>query len=545
MDSNHQSLNGLKDTPFILSPPELKDWRALQVFCFFRLGIACVFSILHTFKIGPTFLGQINSTYFMICAQAYLVFSLFNLWFAFIKKPAFDIQINAPIFFDILALVLIMHFSGGFWTGLGLLLVILVAAHSLLAPIIFALLSASIATCAILAEQIYAQMTHSLSAPMLSQAGILGLCLFATAFVCAQLKQRLYKMQKLAYVRGLRLTTALKLNTQVVAFMQEGVIVISDAKEIQLINSAALRLLAIHETQQPTKFLDLPIRFQQAFANWVKTHDDEVFQVHKDSSDIRLTGTQLSNEEYVIFIHDVRKESQKAQHMKLALLGSLAANIAHEIRNPLSTVSHAAQLLHESATLSEKDYKLATMIKDNSDRMNTVVKNVLNISKKQNSQPKMIEVSEFMATFLESFNPAGIPDMNLQVQPLPEKYFIHVDPSQLRQMLVNLCENGLRYSMRYCFEPKIKIDFHIDVNQQMIQIHIIDYGQGIAGRDTKHMFEPFYTTENHGSGLGLYISREMCQINGGDIHYQPTDHGGSDFYIQLPLISEERVHDSA
>lgn len=541
---NHQ----IKDYSFVTSPPELKNWQALQVFSLFRFILAIIFLLLGHFKLGPSFLGQFNQTLFLNTIEIYVTVSVLGMIGTFLKKPDYDLQVNIPIFFDFLFLTLLMHFSGGLVSGLGLLLVAIVAAHSLLAPTLLALLGAAIASSFILVEQIYIYFSHAPIQAMYSQAGILGFCIFVTAWICARLKHRMHRMQQLAYDRGIRLANSMKLNTQVVAFMQQGVIVLNNDKNIQLINSAALRLLAIDE-RQVNQLADLPIRFQQAFDQWFAASIDEVFQVSKDAKEVRLSGTQLSEHNsltgYVIFIHDISKEAQKAQHMKLALLGALAANIAHEIRNPLSSVKHAAQLLNESPALPEHDVQLVNMIKDNCDRMNTVIKNVLSLSKKQSCCPQVLDLNKFMHQFISQFNPPGLPPVQIQFQHLKSQTYISIDPSQLRQMLVNLCENGLRYSMRKINQPKLNIIMQDDANGNFIKIHIQDYGDGIDGRDAKHMFEPFYTTENQGSGLGLYISREISQMNGGDIYYQQSDTLGADFCIQLPRTQEIRSYDSA
>lgn len=533
-----------RDHSYLVSPPELKNWTALLVFNLFRLTLGITFVIFGFLQSKPSFLGKDGYLLFSWCTYGYVILAVIGLYCAIKRKPNYDIQSNIPVFFDILVITLIMHLSGGISTGLGLLLIIIAAAQSLLAPMLLAFLGASMATCAILAEQIYHQIVYQDTS--FSQAGLLGLAIFVSVFLLTSLKKRMYKMQQLAFTRGLRLATSLKLNTQVVTFMQEGVIVFDSNHDIQLINAAAKRLLTIKPNEQPNHILDLPARFAQALDAWLETQQDEIFQIRKDTAEIRLSGTKLTQDapdsDYVIFIHDISKDNQKAQHMKLALLGSLAANIAHEIRNPLSSASHAGQLLFESHHLKEDDKKLVTMIIDNCQRMNTVIKNVLNLSKKQQSNPKDLDIVPFLSNFIDSFKPQGFDDMVIEFQPPSTHWHIHIDPNQLHQMLVNLCENGLRYSFRHINLAKLEIKIQANQEDQTLQIHIIDFGPGIDGRDANHMFEPFYTTESNGSGLGLYISREICQIHGGDIRYKPGEDCGSDFYIQLPLVMEAQKY---
>lgn len=535
------------DDPDHLLANSQHNWQALLVFSLFRFGLSATLLILGFFQVEPLFLGKVDYTLFSICTYVYLGAAIVFLFGAIKRKPAFEIQANGPVLFDILALTLMMHLSGGLSSGLGLLLIIIAASHSLLAPTGFALLGASMATCAILTEQIVAKLHYNETA--FAQAGLLGLAIFVTVLVLVRLKHRMHSMQQLAYIRGQRLATSLKLNTQVVAFMQEGVIVFSPSHDIQLINSAAMRMLGLKDKHQPSHMTDLPVRFVQALNRWHEDPQDEIFQVKKEASELRLSGIRLNETaqatDYVIFVHDISKDNQKAQHMKLALLGSLAANIAHEIRNPLSTVSHAAQLLSESRNFMDQEKKLVWMIIENCQRMNTVIKNVLNMSKRQQAKPIDLEIVSYMEKFLKQFKPQGFTEVDINYEAPLNHYYVHIDPTQLHQMLVNLCENGLRYSMRHIGEPKLSIELVINQDDQLLQIHILDFGQGIDGRHAKHMFEPFYTTESSGSGLGLYISREICQMNGGDIRYQPREEMGSDFFIQLPFKREVIQVDSA
>ncbi|HET9843033.1 MAG TPA: ATP-binding protein [Gammaproteobacteria bacterium] len=546
MGLNHEAIVE-ESNSFIQSPIESQNWQALQIFSLFRFILASTFFILSKFDLGLTFVNITNKTWFMTITEVYLALSFLSLIGCVFKKPDFDLQVNLPIFFDILAITLLMHMSGGLLNGIGLLLIVIVAAHSLLAQSLLALCGASIASCAILTEQVYIHFTHSKIPTAYSQAGMLGLSIFAIALVAIWLKRRLQNMQHLAYTRGLKLATSLQLNAQVIAFMQEGVVVFDNNFNIQLINGAACRLLGIPISQPMQHLMDLPVRFQAAFEAWKQQQSEEIFQIQKNTPEIRISGSVLSPSGTVmgtvIFIHDISKESQKAQHLKLALLGSLAANIAHEIRNPLSSVSHAAQLLNETYREDKENQSLVNIIKDNCDRMNIVIKNVLTISKKQNARPELINLNSFLKKFIEDLQPPGLPHVEINLSCFTKELFVFIDPTQLHQMLVNLCENGLRYSMRYYNKPRLDIILEENLDLGEVEIHIIDFGHGIDGRDVKHVFEPFYTTEPHGSGLGLYITKELCQMNGGEIHYQQAPTGGSDFSMTLPLYQETKQYD--
>ncbi len=520
---------------------ELPDnWQALQIVGLFRFCLGVTLFLLMQLGPGTTSLGFIQPVFFLITVECYIGLSVLSLIGAISKRPDYFLQANVPIFFDIFCVVLLTHFSGGIITGLGLLLVVVVAAHTLLTSSLYAYGGAAVATSCLLGEQLYSHFSSSVVEPAFMQAGILGFCIFVTVMVCTWLRHRLVRMQRLALIRGTKLETSLRLNTQVVSHMQEGVLVIDHERSITLINSAALRLLGLFD-QHPTHCNDLPLRFSQALDAWLTTMTkSEPIQLVKGAAKIQISGEVLGegdHQHWVVFLHDLGKEAQQAQHMKLALLGNLAANIAHEIRNPLSAVSHAAQILEESVDSSTQQGQLLAIIQENSSRMNTVIKNVLSLSKKEPINPTVLNLREYLETFVCEFSPSNIQDVMIELEFVsPEELLIFIDPSQLRQVMVNLCENGLRYSLRYVHEAKVKIEVNIESHH--VVIHIIDYGQGIETQHRDHIFEPFYTTESHGSGLGLYITREICQMHHGDIQLLGTEHGGCCFQIKLPLASE-------
>lgn len=550
MDADQKQTTLYDILPWSLQNFEKQNWQALLVFSIFRCCLATTFLIFIVFKVGPAYLGYLNPTLFKVITSFYLFISLFALFYAFKKKVDFDLQVNVPIFFDILCLTFMMHLSGGVLSGLGLLLIIIVASHSLLAQRLLALSGAALSSCAILAEELYLHFSHLVVQPAYSQAGLLGFSIFVTAIISSGLRKRMDNMRALAYAQGIKLANSLQLNTQVVTTMQEGVIAFDHEKNIQLINSAAFKMLNLNHDQIYQHLKDLPMRFQQAYQEWQKNQTDEIFQISKHSAEIRLSGQNLIHEfqqatGQVIFIHDISKESQKAQYMKLAILGNLAANIAHEIRNPLSSVSHAAQLLNEGSDTHLENQHLIKIIRDNCDRMNTIIKNVLNISKKQTDSPEIIDINHFIQIFIRDFRPSHLPEVTIEFKPLPHPEKVFMDSSQLRQVLVNLCENGLRYSFANTQKAHLIIALETQSSPNVLLIHIQDFGKGIDGRDTKHMFEPFYTTEKNGSGLGLYLAREICQINGGQILYYPLEPFGSDFCIQLPVYQEIQHYDQA
>ena len=230
-----------------------------------------------------------------------------------------------------------------------------------------------------------------------------------------------------------------------------------------------------------------------------------------------LTPSQHS--EILVFLEDNRQLTQRAQQIKLASLGRLTASIAHEIRNPLSAISHAAQLLDESSELDSADRRLTEIIQDHSKRMDQIIENVLQLSRRKNAKPERINFQEWLKQYVEDYQNTTGEKVNITLSCSEEPSTINIDPSQLSQVLTNLIDNGLRYSKLNTGEASLELHFDLDPTNNLPYLDIIDHGKGIDEKNIQHLFEPFFTTETDGTGLGLFISRELCEANQARLHY--------------------------
>jgi two-component system sensor histidine kinase PilS (NtrC family) len=244
-----------------------------------------------------------------------------------------------------------------------------------------------------------------------------------------------------------------------------------------------------------------------------------------------LLSTPASNPDTLVFIEDSTEAQKRAQQLKLASLGQLSASIAHEIRNPLGAISHAAQLLGEAETLSKGDQRLSEIIQNHCLRMNGVIENVLHMSRRKVADPKSILLGEWVEKFLKEFS-AGVPGEAQIETDLDSSYnSVEVDPIHLSQVLGNLCQNGMRYSFKNCGKSKIRVVAGIDSVSRHSYLEVIDYGEGVEDELVQNLFEPFYTTESTGTGLGLYLSKELCEANNARLSYSKAFSGGSSFKI--------------
>ena len=233
----------------------------------------------------------------------------------------------------------------------------------------------------------------------------------------------------------------------------------------------------------------------------------------------------------LVFLEDISQIAQQAQQLKLASLGRLTASIAHEIRNPLGAISHAAQLLQESEALDAADLRLTQIIQDHSRRMNLVIENVLQLSRRRQAEPQLLDLKYWVHRFASEFRSSLPAHQSVHVKTLGSSLQTRMDPNQLIQVLTNLVQNGLRYSGQEHPEAQVWLHLFRDEASDLPVLEVLDDGPGVPAEQVQNIFEPFFTTENKGTGLGLYICRELCESNQARLDYRTRDEGGSCFRI--------------
>ncbi|MBN9287766.1 MAG: hypothetical protein J0H47_07560 [Gammaproteobacteria bacterium] len=512
-------------------------WQVLKLFNLYRVALAVGFLAIIHFHIQINFLGSFDEILYQQATLTYLIISLAVLLCSVLFKYQYVWQANIPIFIDIIAIIIIMHASGGLISGVGILLIVIVAAHGLLSPGKLSYLSAATSAIGLFIEQSYTVLVQHIPSYLYPQVGLLSTVIFATSFVTNILSQRARKSQLMVENQAEQLATSQQLNAHIVSAMHAGVLVLDNQQRIRLINMAAKILLGIQNETNIHQLNDLPQKFQYYLNEW--QHSGRKFppeQMTPTTPEIRLSFHTLGNGLPVgtlIFIYNAAEETRYAQDLKLASLGHLTANIAHELRNPLGAASHAAQLLAESKALFNEDQHLVMMIKESCDRMNTVIKNVLSLSGRKPAHTEEIHLIPWLEQFIQSLVIPHIPYPEVTLTYDRKEIVINADPSQLTQILINLCENGLRYSLKQNQRATVHLNVSVAANPPVTYIDVIDQGPGISIAISKHIFEPFFTTENSGSGLGLYIARELSQMNGARLDYFPSERG-CQFRITLP-----------
>jgi len=515
-------------------------WRPLRLFNFYRLSLSGLFLALFLFAQDFKLLGDDNPTLFKYTIFIYLGlsilyrFSINGRWLPLHK------QLNLHVVTDIVALTLLMHASGGVISGLGTLLLVSVGSGSLLTSRKMALLYGSLASIAVLAAESYRLLNSADATTNYTQTGILGATLITAALATNFLARRSVESEALAQQRSLDLANLEQLNDYIIQHMQTGIVVVDVQNKVRLINESARRLLILSTKITPIPLADVSLVLQDQLQVWKESVDTQpiTFRSSKTSPEIQPKFARLGGENtagFLIFLEDTSAMAQRAQQLKLASLGRLTASIAHEIRNPLGAISHASQLLGESSNLDSSDLRLTQIIGEHTQRVNSIIENVMRLSRRDRAEPELFNIKEWLDSFLDDFFRSEQIYLNdLQIDPANTDLEVRMDPSQLHQVVWNLVRNGLRHSSDYEGNPKVILKTGIPEDGKQPYLDIIDHGPGISPEQSLHIFEPFYTTESSGVGLGLYIARELCEGNQARLDYikiSGENNGGSCFRI--------------
>ncbi len=513
------------------------DWRSLRLFNLYRLLVVILLLGLWLLDANPRSAG-FDTPLFLGTAIIYLVLALLAFVTGRLRLPPFVVQIFVLVFIDIACILSLMHASGGMSSGLGVLLIPVIAGASLMVPGRLAVLFAALASIALLLDQGVSGWLDPGYGSNYTQTGILGATLFITAIISMMLARRAEESAELAARRGVDLADLTALNEHILERMQSGVLVVDDDGGIRLINEAAWQLLGSPTQGNPYKLAQLSPLLLDSLKEWLETRRAGAVRLRLDPAtgrelQVRFTRLELTAEpSTLISLESAADLNRQLQEEKLLSLGRLTANIAHEIRNPLGAISHAAQLLNESEALDKADARLANIIHEQSHRVNEIIQDVLRLSRREPANPSPIELHPWLETFAEEFAATkGLTRDQLKLTVQPEDAEIMFDRGQLHQVLWNLCSNAVKYGTLDGEPPRVDINAGYAAHIGGGYLDIIDRGAGIPADTRAQLFEPFFTTSAQGTGLGLYIARELCENNHSRIEYIPVPTGGSCFRI--------------
>ncbi len=515
-------------------------WRSLSIFNFYRFILAAIFIGSFYFRKEHYGADIFNPSLYISLSLGYLLSSVILLFCIRIRWPNFNRLVTLQIMNDIIFIVLIMSASGGVKSGFGVMLVITIAAASLISQGRLALFYAAIASIALLLEQSYQMIMFNGNYDDYSQIVMLSLSCFATAWLAHSFAKRTKFSETIASQREVDLANSNQINELITQEMTDGVLVVDKKNHVRHHNSVAEALLNIDPASwEKVLISEISPEISFLMENWVTQHDDSDSGFSKltiADRDLKLRFMPigaLRSQGVVIFIEDWSQMQAQAQQQKLAALGQLTANMAHEIRNPLSAISHASQLLQEEVT-DKSAQRMLQIISDNVQRLDQMVKDVLELNRRDRTNQESINLIDFLTEFHEYFcSVEKIPLNAFLLKIESNELKIKFDKRHLHQILWNLCRNGWRHSQQT--EGSLIMNIRSSSRSRYINIDINDDGPGVSQEIKPRLFEPFFTTESTGTGLGLYIARELCEANGSHIKYITSNRGGL-FSIQLKKL---------
>ncbi|MBU0594553.1 MAG: PAS domain-containing protein [Gammaproteobacteria bacterium] len=510
------------------SPSPDAYWKSLHYFNLYRLIVSGLFVTIFVFFGAMPVYGEQSAGMFLIVSSLYVVFSTLMTLTISTRWPAFNLQLSAHTLGDVVFIVLLMHASGGIKSGLGLLLVVALAASSLICKGRQAMFYAAMASIAVLLEQSYQLFVLGVEDDYF-QAALLSMGFFATAGMGYFLSRQVVESERLAEQKSIDLENLSQVNALVIQSMQDGVMVVDDKGRVRSHNAQCERLLGTPSRfRRDLRLYDYAPAIAERLARWRSDHT-----LHFPPLRVSATGKQISTRfspiesgaeaGAVVFLEDVSQQQAQSQQVKLAALGRLTANIAHEIRNPLSAIGHATQLLQEEEH-DKTEARLLQIIRDNTLRLDRMVQDVLQLNRRDRAQRETLNLDIFLGGFIEQFClaekiPAAAISLEMDTHPI-----VCFDRSHLHQILWNLCRNAWRHSQQSDASIRLYVSAaHLD---NVVQIDVIDDGPGVDKGLAGQLFEPFFTTFSSGTGLGLYIAREICEANNASLDYIEVAPGG-------------------
>lgn len=515
------------------------SWRILLLLNFFRLLIPVVLGALMV-SIRPTPVGASFPALFVATLFAYALFALACLISLKRHWPGIATQAVAHVAIDIIAITTLTYASGGMVSGLAALLVLPVAGASLILAPRLGMLLAATATLALLFQQTISIIKGAGDTGEITAAGLVGALIFSLSIGASFAAKRLQESEAVLKQREVDLANLAELNEFIVQHLRESILVIDAQDRVRLINESAAQLLKDGPVATNTLLGEISPRLLYLLDTWRRQQGDpQTSTVTLVSADggtlIQPHFVALANQNpgpTLVFLEDTSIIAQRVQQSKLAALGRLSASIAHEIRNPVGAMSHAAQLLSESPNLSAPDQRLTKIMTDNAERVSTIINNILQLSRRDATHAERLSLNDWIEDFSSQF------EQTFQLRPkqltlVAPGYAVDVraDASHLHQILWNLCENALKYGRSSSDTELIELRFGRISNTNRPFLEIADRGPGIPAEEAERIFEPFFTAGEGGTGLGLFIARELAHCNRAVLIYEPRHGGGSIFRI--------------
>jgi len=471
---------------------------------------------------------------------AYLVFAAFNLFSARRKGANYFRLASYSLIADIVFLALLVIAFGGVRGGIGILLVFTSGVAAVLLPLRMALLLASVASLTMIGTALWSYAVQSGAPQSMVQAGLFGVTAMISAVIANRLAYWARDYRLIAEKQKATLSELEQVNELIIRRMRTGVIAVDETDMIRVMNESAWFLLGSPPVRERALRTISP-RLARALDGWredttadPKTVALEPSQAHVLPSFVALPG-DLGFGAF-IFLNDNNVVARRAVELSVNDLAKLSGSIAHEIRNPLAALNHASQLLEESPQIRLSEMRLINIIQNHARRMNGIVENILQLSRREQSHPELVPLHVVLPEFANEFQTSQVNRaLDFQTAIDPDETYVLYDKGQLSQCLWKLLDNAVDHASRDNSIPRVRLALSRDEDSGFCVITVADNGPGINQNQLSKIFEPFYTTRKEGSGLGLYIARQLCEANQAEITVDSKPGEGAYFHIRLAL----------
>lgn len=504
----------------IAAAPE--DWRVLRLLSFYRLALVALLLSLMALGYTPQMLSSIKPEWYRGTCQAYAVAALLLAWMVQVRRPRMSLQAHLHFVVDVIAIATLVYASGGLDDGLGTLLLIPTVACALLLTPRMAMLQAAIGTLVMFGEEFARQYGQNFDGGGFTSSGVLGLILFGTSLSASAVAQRARKSEALAERMGSEFDNLSRLNEIILESMHTGVLVLDTHLRIGNLNAAARELLRASPQAEGRPLEQEAPALAERLRGWLGglQWDETPILLGPNTAEVVARASRLGPGEgapILLLIEDASRLREHAQQIKLAALGRLSASIAHEIRNPLAAISHAGQLMDESPQIGPEDKRLLAMIHRHSERIDKIIGDVMALSRREPAQPVSIPLATWLTDavtlYAEGYADGERP---IHVAEIDPSLRLRFDPHHLQQLMFNLWDNAFLHGGG----PSADVRVSCGVERGRPWLEVADSGPGIADALLERVFEPFFSTAHGGSGLGLYLVRELCEFNQARISYQ-------------------------
>ena len=508
-------------------------WRSISIFNLYRLALGSLFVFL-VGRFGDSLsFGSSNLPLFFRASVIYVALALFSQLAIKLRRPRASWQLALQVATDIVYVTTLSHASGGIQSSLGMLLLVSLAAAGLIRRGRITLFFAALATLAALLQHSYEVLTQGADVAQYVQAGLLSTAYFVVAWVSHALAKYAIASEKLAVMRGIDLANMAEANRLVIQDMPDGVLVVDDKGVVRQHNPSAERLLGYTFPSSGNITLNdcAPLLAGQ-FTAWQQSHAhvSKILRLPVANHQTHVHFLPVQREGFwgaVLFIEDMQRVQAQAQQIKLAALGRLTANIAHEVRNPLSSISYATELLLEEEH-APAQARLFQIIMDNTARLNRIVQDVMQLNRRDRVQTESLRLADALHGFVIKLCQSEHVAQDIFYVETTSDCVINFDRGHLDQVLWNLCRNALRYCHKQTGSVKLRV---LRPENDKVVLEVVNDGPSVDPDVVPKLFEPFFTTSVGGTGLGLYIARELCEANGATLEYVPQSDGGTRFHI--------------